>query len=79
MQFLWTTIVYLPSWIIILLVRVYQYTLSPLVGRHCRFRPTCSNYMIGAVQKYGAVRGTAKGLWRICRCHPWNAGGYDPP
>ena len=79
MEFLWATIVYLPSWIIILLVRLYQYTLSPLVGRQCRFRPTCSNYMIGAVQKYGAVVGTAKGIWRICRCHPWNAGGFDPP
>ena len=79
MQFLWTTIVYFPSWTIILLVRIYQWTLSPLVGWHCRFRPTCSNYMIGAVQKYGAVRGATKGVWRICRCHPWNAGGYDPP
>lgn len=79
MHFLWTTVVYLPSWTIILLVRLYQWTLSPLVGRQCRFRPTCSNYMIRAVQKYGAARGTAKGVWRICRCHPWNAGGYDPP
>jgi uncharacterized protein len=79
MSFLWTAIVYLPSWIVILLVRIYQWTLSPLVGRQCRFQPTCSNYMIGAVQKYGALRGAAKGLWRICRCHPWNAGGFDPP
>ena len=61
MSFLWTTIVYLPSWIVILLVRIYQGTLSPLVGRQCRFQPTCSNYMIGAVQKYGVLRGVLKG------------------
>jgi putative membrane protein insertion efficiency factor len=60
-------------------VRVYQYTLSPLIGRQCRFRPTCSNYYIGAVQKYGPLRGSLKGLWRICRCNPFCQGGYDPP
>ncbi len=79
MQFLLETIVQLPAWTLILLVRMYQWTLSPIVGRQCRFHPTCSNYFIGAVQKYGAIRGTAKGIWRICRCHPWNPGGYDPP
>ena len=79
MQFLLETIVQLPAWTLILLVRSYQRTLSPLVGRQCRFHPTCSNYFIGAVQKYGAIHGTAKGIWRICRCHPWNPGGYDPP
>ena len=79
MQFLWESIVHLPSWILILLVRIYQWTLSPIIGRQCRFQPTCSNYFIGAVQKYGALYGTAKGLWRIGRCHPWHRGGYDPP
>ncbi len=69
----------LPSEALILLVRVYQYTLSPLVGRQCRFYPTCSNYFIGAVRKHGAVVGTARGIWRICRCHPFHPGGYDPP
>ena len=79
MQFLCETFLQLPTWTLVLLVRVYKWTLSPLVGRECRFHPTCSNYFIGAVQKYGAVRGSVKGIWRICRCHPWNAGGYDPP
>lgn len=69
----------LPSRILIGLVRVYQYTLSPFIGRQCRFTPTCSNYFIGAVEKHGAVRGAWRGLLRICRCHPFHPGGYDPP
>ena len=72
-------IVALPGELLILLVRVYQYTLSPLVGQQCRFQPTCSHYFIGAVRKYGAVSGTLRGVWRICRCHPFHRGGYDPP
>jgi len=73
------TVMRIPSWLLIGLVRIYQWTLSPLVGRQCRFYPTCSNYFIGAVRKYGAVRGTVRGIWRICRCHPFHPGGYDPP
>jgi putative membrane protein insertion efficiency factor len=69
----------LPARVLIGAVRVYQWTLSPLVGRQCRFYPTCSNYFIGAVEKYGALRGGARGILRICRCHPWHPGGYDPP
>ena len=68
-----------PSQALIVLARVYQWTLSPMLGSHCRFEPTCSNYFIQAVRKYGAVRGTIKGVLRICRCHPWHPGGYDPP
>lgn len=64
---------------LIAIVIVYKATLSPLIGRHCRFQPTCSTYFRGAVEKYGAVRGAAKGLARIGRCHPWHPGGYDPP
>lgn len=79
MRFLWDAILHAPAWTMILLVKGYQWTLSPLVGRQCRFYPTCSNYFIGAVQKYGAVRGALKGVWRICRCHPFHPGGYDPP
>ncbi|MEZ6071454.1 MAG: membrane protein insertion efficiency factor YidD [Pirellulales bacterium] len=63
----------------IALVRVYQYTISPLIGPNCRFEPTCSSYFIGAVKKYGLVRGGLRGVGRILRCHPWNPGGYDPP
>ena len=60
-------------------VRVYQWTLSPLIGRQCRFHPTCSHYFIGAVRKYGAVKGAARGVARVCRCHPFHPGGADPP
>jgi uncharacterized protein len=69
----------LPATLLIAAARVYQYTLSPFIGRHCRFHPTCSAYFIGAIQKYGAIRGAWRGLRRIGRCHPFNPGGYDPP
>ena len=61
------------------LIWVYQKTLSPLLGPVCRFQPSCSRYMAGALKKYGFFRGLARGLWRLARCHPWNPGGYDPP
>ena len=60
-------------------VLAYKCTLSPLLGRHCRFQPTCSTYFREAVEKYGAIRGTLRGIARICRCHPWHPGGFDPP
>jgi putative membrane protein insertion efficiency factor len=60
-------------------VRLYQLCLRPLLPPACRFTPSCSEYFIGAVQKYGPIRGSWKGVRRICRCHPWNPGGYDPP
>jgi len=74
-----TFLIRLPGLILIGLVRLYQFFLSPLLGRHCRFEPTCSRYFIEAVRKYGAIRGALKGIWRICRCNPWTPGGYDPP
>lgn len=61
------------------LVAAYRLLLSPLLGGHCRFEPTCSRYFADAVRKYGAIRGTVKGVGRICRCHPWQPGGHDPP
>jgi putative membrane protein insertion efficiency factor len=61
------------------MVAAYRLMLSPLLGRHCRFEPSCSRYFADAVRKYGAIRGTAKGIGRICRCHPWHPGGHDPP
>lgn len=64
---------------LIMAINAYKLLLSPLLGRNCRFRPTCSTYFREAVEKHGAVRGAAKGLARICRCHPWHPGGYDPP
>ncbi len=60
-------------------VRVYQRVLSPLFGQACRFHPSCSNYMIAALRKYGLIRGLLKGCYRIMRCNPWNPGGIDLP
>lgn len=64
--------------IFIFLIRVYQVTLSPVFGQHCRFTPTCSNYAIEALQKHGIFRGGWLGLKRLFSCHPWHEGGYDP-
>ena len=64
---------------IIWLARLYQATLSAIVGRQCRFTPTCSEYFIEAARLRGAVVGGAIGMWRVLRCHPFGKGGYDPP
>jgi hypothetical protein len=69
----------LPSLGIVTAVRLYQVVLGPILGGRCRFYPSCSNYFIEAVRKYGAVRGSCKGIWRIARCQPFCRGGYDPP
>jgi putative membrane protein insertion efficiency factor len=65
--------------LLIALIWVYQHTVSPLLGNVCRFEPSCSRYMVGSLQKYGLLRGTWRGLRRLCKCHPWHPGGYDPP
>ncbi|MBX2814921.1 MAG: membrane protein insertion efficiency factor YidD [Saprospiraceae bacterium] len=59
-------------------VKIYQATLSPLLGANCRFDPSCSHYMVGAVQEWGILKGTWLGLRRIFRCHPWGGHGPDP-
>lgn len=64
--------------VLIFLVRLYQQTLSPFLGRQCRFTPTCSEYFIQAVHSKGAVVGGLMGAWRILRCNPFGKGGYDP-
>lgn len=64
---------------VILAVRFYQLAIRPWLGQHCRFEPSCSAYMIQAVEKYGPIRGVWKGLCRIGRCHPFHPGGWDPP
>ncbi|MEM8547704.1 MAG: membrane protein insertion efficiency factor YidD [Pseudomonadota bacterium] len=64
--------------LMIVLVRVYQWTLSPLLGSNCRFQPTCSAYAEEAVRVHGALRGGWLAVKRICRCHPWGGQGYDP-
>ena len=64
---------------IVAAVKVYQWTLSPLLGPACRFEPTCSRYLVEALGKYGLLVGLGKGVARFLRCHPWHPGGYDPP
>lgn len=64
--------------VLIKLVKAYQRFISPLSASRCRFYPTCSNYFLQAVEKYGAIKGSMKGVKRILRCHPFSKGGYDP-
>jgi putative membrane protein insertion efficiency factor len=64
--------------ILIFLVRIYQYTLSPMLGQRCKYYPSCSNYAIDALREYGAIRGTGMAAWRLLRCNPFSNGGYDP-
>ena len=60
-------------------IRIYRKYLSQMKkGPTCKFYPTCSEYAIQAIEKYGAVKGTAKAIWRILRCNPFGKGGYDP-
>jgi len=61
-----------------LAIRGYQLTLSRLMLTQCRFTPSCSNYTLEAVERYGALKGSWMGLKRILRCHPFHPGGYDP-
>ena len=75
----WNWLFSFPSRLLIGVVRVYQVCLSPILGRHCRFHPSCSEYFILAVKKHGVLLGAIRGVGRILRCHPWNAGGHDPP
>ncbi|MGA0232314.1 MAG: membrane protein insertion efficiency factor YidD [Saprospiraceae bacterium] len=64
--------------IIIFPIRVYQKIISPLLGPTCRYQPSCSHYMIGAIKEWGVLKGVFLGLKRIGRCHPWAGSGYDP-
>lgn len=64
--------------ILALPVRLYRLTLSPWVGRGCRFQPTCSAYALDALEHHGALRGGWLAIWRILRCNPWGGQGYDP-
>lgn len=61
-----------------ILIRLYQWTVSPLLGPACRFHPTCSQYALEAIERFGVLRGGWLAIRRIGRCHPWHPGGYDP-
>ncbi len=66
------------KWLIIGPVRFYQWCISPFLPSSCRHSPTCSEYMIQAVREWGILRGTALGMKRLSKCHPWGTSGYDP-
>ena len=64
--------------LLIALIRGYQWFISPLLGNHCRFYPSCSEYAREAIERHGAVRGVWLAIRRVARCHPWHPGGVDP-
>jgi putative membrane protein insertion efficiency factor len=64
--------------ILISLIQLYRFLISPWVGQHCRFHPTCSCYALTAIERFGAVRGSFLTVQRLLKCHPWHAGGFDP-
>jgi hypothetical protein len=64
--------------VLLALVAAYRYLLSPMLGRSCRFFPSCSEYAMEALERHGALRGTWLAARRVARCHPWHPGGYDP-
>ncbi|WP_119630992.1 membrane protein insertion efficiency factor YidD [Methylocaldum marinum] len=64
--------------VLVFLIKLYQYLISPWVGQHCRFHPTCSSYALTAIRRFGSVRGSYLAVRRLLRCHPWHKGGIDP-
>lgn len=74
MKWIWTII----GFPIILLVKFYQWIISPILPQSCRYTPTCSAYMIEAIQVWGPIKGTYLGIKRIASCHPWGGHGHDP-
>ena len=64
--------------VLIVLLRAYQYAVRPMLGSHCRFYPSCSDYAREAIERHGALRGTWLTIRRISRCHPYHPGGFDP-
>ena len=68
----------IPAKLLVGLIRLYKLLLSPFLGKNCRFHPGCANYAMEAIQLHGVIKGGWLAVKRIGRCHPWNAGGYDP-
>lgn len=73
------SVLFFISMILVGLVRCYQLIIRPILPAVCKFHPSCSEYFIEAVNKYGPFSGVLRGVGRVCRCNPWNRGGYDPP
>ncbi len=66
------------KWLLTIIVKFYQTLISPIIGPKCRYTPTCSHYMLEAIEIHGTWRGSVIGIKRILRCHPWGGSGYDP-
>ena len=64
--------------LVVLPIRLYQLLLSPLVGERCKYYPSCSEYAVQAISRFGILRGLVLAGWRLLRCNPWSRGGYDP-
>lgn len=64
--------------VLLSLLAVYRYAISPLLGSNCRFMPSCSEYAVEAIKQHGSLRGSWLSMRRVMRCHPWNPGGHDP-
>ena len=64
--------------VLVFLIRIYQKALSPLLGKNCRFEPTCSQYAVEAITVHGCIKGCILAAWRIVRCNPWGGMGWDP-
>ncbi len=67
-----------PRYFAVAAIRLYQKVISPMLPNSCRFYPSCSQYTVQAIRKYGAFKGTLMGSWRIMRCNPFSKGGFDP-
>ena len=67
------------AWLLVMTTHAYRRTLGPFLGGHCRFHPSCSEYMLQAVAKHGGLKGGLMGVWRLLRCGPWSPGGTDEP
>jgi uncharacterized protein len=59
-------------------IRLYQRLISPMVGQRCKYYPSCSEYAVQAIRRFGIVRGLVLAAWRLLRCNPWSHGGFDP-
>ncbi|MFM8331635.1 MAG: membrane protein insertion efficiency factor YidD [Candidatus Methylumidiphilus sp.] len=66
------------QFVLVRLIKFYRFVISPWVGHHCRFYPTCSSYALTAIERFGALRGSYLTLIRLSKCHPWHEGGLDP-
>jgi hypothetical protein len=78
MKIIWNQVKRAVGWLIIIMIRFYQQAISPYLRPSCRYTPTCSQFYIEAVKKYGPFRGSYLGIKRLMRCHPWGGHGYDP-